>query len=829
MGSIGQDLKMALRSLRKHPTTTALSIAVLTIGIGANSAMFNLVDTLLYQPQAIKDPESVIGVFGRDLESGAYAALSYPAFVDLRERARSLTDVAAHNLAMVGIGAGENVRRGFVDGVSSNYFELFGVTPHRGRWFTSAEENPQELHRVCVLGHSLWKRRGADPDVIGKEVLLNSEPYQVVGVAPERFAGFSAVFAPDLFVPLSALGSLAGNSDSNTQGLDDRNNDALIVVARLGEGVEREAAEAEAVAIGAQLREEWPAIHQNLTFELHPLSRSSVSTDPTNDSQMAVLGALLLAMSLAILLVAGLNLSTMQAAKSAARRSEIAVRLALGGGRAAIVRQLLVEGFVLAVIGGGLGLVMAWLIPRLLTASIMRISPVQFEFGGSIDYRVVAATLVFCLLATLIFGLLPALRLSRQDLSQALREGRRGDVGGRRGLFARANLPVVSEIALTLVLLVVGGLFLMGALRSANLEPGFDLDRGVVAEIDTSFLGLGEAEATSLVTRLIDNLEGVPGVERVARAATIPFGILRMGHGVQRADAPLPEDGGEPTSARTNYVSGSYFETLGLPLLRGRSFDDSESEGVVIVDKTLADLLWPEEEPLGQLLRVPGNGGDERRLAEVVGIVAPSRDTLLSADARPHVFYPTSRRFLANQQIHLRTAPGVDNTALLAAARGAIRDTHAQLPVLQLRSMRTHFDSSFDAWVLRLGAQIFGIFAAIALLLAVAGVYGVRAYSVAQRTREIGIRAALGSSERNTVWLILGEGLKMTLAGGGLGLLLALAASRGVSRFLVEVEPWDPLVFVGAVLVLMLVMTAACLIPARRAAHLDPLIALRQE
>ena len=823
------DLKAAIRSLRKSPGTAVLSIAVLMIGIGANSAMFSIVNSLLYQPQKFEDPESIVGIYPRDTETLSYDAVSYPAYEDLRQRATSFSDIAAHNLAMAGVGDGDDARRTFIDGVSANYFDLFGIQPHFGRWFTPEEADPDTVHRLAVLGHSMWQRRGADPQVIGSEIALNGTPYTIVGVAPEGFGGFTSVFAPDLFIPLSALGDLSSSSDSRSGSLADRKNSSLMVIGRLAEGSTRESAGIEVASIGSQLAEEWPVIHERLTFEVHPLSRSSVSTDPTNDTSMTILSTLLLAMSFAILLVAALNLSTMQAARSAARRSEMAIRLALGGGRATIVRQVLTEGFLLAIVGGGLGLILAWFAPRILTASLMRISPIQFELGGSIDWRVITATLVFCTLATLIFGLLPALRLSRQDLSSALQEGQRGDVGGRRGLFARANLPVVSEIALTLVLLVVGGLFLEGALRSTNVDPGFDLDRGIVAEIDTSFLGLDQEAGTALAERVVERLEALPGIESVSQAATVPFGIMSMARSVQPIDAPLPEDGGETTSARANYISGSYFETLGLPLLRGRTFNKNESEKVVIIDQILADELWPDQEALGQMVRLPANDDGERPVAEVVGLVASSRDTLLSAEARPHIFFPTRERFLANQQIHLRTAPGVGEAQMLDQIRTTMRSVDSQLPILQLRTLNDHFDASFDVWVLRTGATIFGLFAAIALLLAVAGVYGVRAYSVSRRTRELGLRAALGSSRGRTLRLVLREGMTMTLIGGAIGLALALAVSRALSSFLVGVNPWSPAVFVSAFAVLLAVMAVACLIPARRAAQLSPLEALRQE
>jgi predicted permease len=827
------DLRVAWRALRRAPGATALAVLVLGLGIGANSAMFQLVNLLLFQPIRVEKPAELVGVFAHDEENGNYRALSYPDFRELRERASVLSEVTAHNLAMVGISEEGLTRRVFVDLVASNYLRTFGVTPILGRDFLPEDERPGA--QVVMLGHGLWQRHGAQSDVVGSSVVLNGRDYTVIGVAPSGFGGTSAMLQPDLLAPLGAHELLVNDFEAGAKrSIEERDNRFLVTVARLPASASREAAGAELAQIANALRDAHPDnAHQ--TFELHDLSRVSISTSPQSDRGLGAVAVLLLGLAAVVLLIAALNLASVQGARNVARQRELAMRFALGSGRRRVVRQLLLEGLLVSLAGGVLGLLAAWAVPKALLASMSRLIPFQVVLDSTPDWRVVVATLGFSLLATVIFGLGPALRASRPDLVADLKEGRAGDAPGGRRWFSRANLPVVFEIAFTMVLLVVAGLFLKTALRAADVDPGFSLDDGVIVELDASLAGFDEERERAAYARVVERLEALPGARSASIAATVPLGMVSLGRRVARSDdseqGAVRERGDEGVSAAFNAVGARYFETLGIPVLRGRAFRAEEAAPVAVIHRTLAETLWPNAEAVGRFVRFVGEDSEQEPPREVVGVVADIRDSFISDSSGCCVYVPFAQMPHSNASVHLRVPLPSDaaRATLLASVREAVRGVDPDLPVLQLRTLQDHLDGSADVWLLRTGARIFGVFGAIALLLAVAGVYGVRALSVAQRTREIGIRIALGSSVRETLSMVLREGLRLMVAGAGIGVVLAALVGQALQGFLFDVSGLDPVVFALALAVLASAALAACWLPARRAARLQPLEALRHE
>ncbi len=827
MKTLFDDLRLSLRMLRKSPGTTLLAVTVLGLGIGANSAMFNLANVILFRPLAVASPEELAGAYLRNRETGRYEAFSYPDYVDLRSQTEAFTSLGAHTLTMVGLEEDGDTRRAFIDAVSSNWLRTFGVTPILGRDFLAAEERPGSDPLITILSHGLWQRRGARESDIGATIQINARDYTIVGVAPEGFTGTSALLGPDLWVPLPATAHLGGDLIDDRP-LDDRTNRGLVVVGRLAPGFDLEASTRDVERVAALLESAYPVENENLTMETSALSRLSVSTNPEADSFSGALSGLLAGMAFVVLLVAALNLATVQGARTLARTPEIAVRLALGSGRWPVVRQLLVEGLVLSLAGGAIGLFVAWVVPRLIQASAAMFAPFQMRLAVPVDLSLIAATLLFCFVATLLFVLGPGLRASRVDLAQNLREGgRSADSASRRGLFSRANLPVLAEIALTLVLLISGGLFLKGAVQATRIEPGFQLAGEVLLEVDTSFLGWGDARGANASSQLLDRLRALPGVRSAEVAATVPFGMVGMGHSVQASEEPPVEEGGRSHGTSSNWVGPRYFETLAIPLLRGRTFRDAESERVAIVDEALAESLWPDLDPIGHRLRFQVDG--EAVEAEIIGLVATVRTSLFDDSERSHLYLPFSQDFHGNHFYHLRVDTEDAAAALLPTVRETAREIDESLPVLSLGTLRSHLDSSAEVWLMKAGGRIFGAFGLVALAMAVAGVYGVRAYSVARRTQELGIRMALGSSVGDTLWLVLREGALLGAVGSAIGLLLALAAGRVLSGFLVNVSATDPTVFAGALVLMLSVVVAACFVPARRAARLDPLEALRHE
>ncbi|HVS62827.1 MAG TPA: ABC transporter permease [Thermoanaerobaculia bacterium] len=827
MSTLLHEIRLALRNLRKSPGTTALAIAVLALGIGGNSAMFSIANSLLFRPFEFSEPERVVSVVDRDTESGRYRGVSYPNYLDLREATTSFEQLAVHTLAMAGLTEGEETRRTFVSLVSANYFDTFGVQPYRGRLLRPAEEASGA--RVAVLSHGLYERRGRGEDVIGETVRLNGLPYTVVGVAPPGFGGTSVLFSPDLWVPIDSHEALQNDFETDAgRSIHDRGNHSLIVFGRLRDGVDAESANADLERIALALASSDPAENEHHTFAAHPMSRVSVSTSPQTDDEMSMLSALLLSMATVLLLVAGLNLATLQGARGLARRREIAVRFALGGGRLSIIRQLMVESLLLALAAGVLGLGVGWMVPRLLVASIERFSPFQLMLRADPDWRVVAATLGFCVLAALFVGLLPAWRASRPDLAADLAEKIEGG-GARRGRWlARSDLPVLFEIALSMVLLVSAGLFLRGAFAASHLDPGFELDRQAVAEIDSSLLGYEEEQGKDLLARIEERLGRIPGVRSVGSAGIVPFGMVSLGKAVAPSEAGADPEDEQRVAAAYNVAGPGYFETMDIPLLRGRAFRESEGSEVAVIDEVLAHELWPDAEAIGRHLRILGDEQGELDEIEVVGVVASIRDSVFDSEPGGHLWLSNDRQYMSNAHLHLLFDTEPD-AALLGQIRAAIREVDGKLPVLALRSMRDHLEASVELWVLRTGGRLFTVFAAVALLLTLAGVYGVRAYSVARRSREIGIRMALGSSVADTLRMVLREGFRLALAGSLLGLILAAGAARLLAGFLFEVSASDPLVFGASFLLLFTVAVGACLGPARRAARVDPLQALRTE
>jgi predicted permease len=827
MSHLARELRFALRNLRKSPGATATAIVVLALGIGGNSAMFSIVNALLFRPLAYPEPERLMAVVDRDARSGEHRSFSWPDYLDLQAATTSFEHLAADVMSVVGVGSGDETRRAVVTMASANYFAAFGVEPRLGRFPRPEEERAGA--RVAVLSHGLFERNGSRQDALGSSIVLNGLAYTVIGVAPPGFGSTSIVISPDLWVPVDSVEVLGDAYELDAgRSLDDRSHQVLRVLGRLREGVDREQANADVARVAAALEASYPELGEPRAFSVHPISRVSGGASPETDEAMARLSLVLVSMAVVLLLVAGLNLATLQGARGVARRREIAVRFALGSGRLPVVRQLLLESLMVALGAGALGLLVAWGVPRLLLASATRFMPFQLGLRADLDWRVIAATIGFCVLAALFVGLLPALRASRPALVADLAEKIEGG-GARRGrLLARSDVPLLFEIALSMVLLVAAGLFLKGAWAAAALDPGFELDRLAIVEVDPGLAGYDEARGRELFDRLEERLRAVPGVVSVGTAGTVPFGLVSRSQRVAPAEAGEIPDPERRLRVAFDVAGANYFETMGVPVLRGRAFHPGEDGPVAVIDERLAERLWPGADPLGRRLRLVSDESAESSELEVVGVVGNIRTAIFEGEEDPRLWLSNRRRYVANAHLHLRFATPPD-LVTLQRVRAAIRELDARLPVLGLRSMRTHLDSSPDLWLLRAGARLFAGFAAVALLLTLVGVYGVRAYSVARRAREIGIRMALGSSVGDTLRMVLRDGMRLALGGSLLGLILAAGVARMLASFLYEVSARDPVVFGLSFALLFAVALLACLGPARRAARVDPLRALRSE
>ena len=815
-----------VRVLAKKPGFTAAAVLMLGLGIGANAAIFSLVNAFLWKPLKIHQAEELVGLYSRDARKpDSFRAFSYPNFVDLRGQRGVFTSVAAHNLALVGLTEGDSTRRLFADMVSSNYFETMGVPLFRGRVFTADEERPGSARPVAIVSYSFWKRHGADAATIGRSLRLNGRWFTVVGIAAEGFTGTTALTGAELYLPLGVFDALADNSENRGRALSARDYHVLIALARLRPGVTLAAADGQLAGIAVAMQKAWPMENKDQTLLVRPLSRLSVSDGPSSDMKMAVPSILLLSMAAVVLLIASLNVANMMLARGAARRKEIAIRLALGGARRDIVQQLLVESLILALMGGILGLFIAWWSTGGLVSSMARIGPIDPVYSATPDVRVLAATFGFCLLSTLLFGFMPAWNLSRPDLVTDLKDGARGGSGGKR-LFSGGNLLVMGQICLSLTLLTAAGLFARSARRAGDMAPGFRIDNSIVVELDAGLAGYDQARGRETYGALLDRLKALPGVESASLANTIPFGMMSNGRNIRRPGSDAA-DNRNLVNCRSNIVGPDYFQTMGIALLRGRTFLPGEAAGgtAVVLDRLAARRLWPDGDGLGRHILLDEGAGKAREM-EVVGIVANVREHIVFRGEDPHVYTPFGAEYQSDMHIHLKVG---SESGMLDRVRREIRGVDAALPVLELKTMRQHLDGSVDLWIMRTGATLFSIFGGVALLLAVVGLYGIRSYTVARRTREIGIRMALGANARDTLRLVVREGAVLTAMGAAAGLMLSFLVGKVLAGMLYRVSGSDLMVFVAAPAVLSAVSLAACYVPARRASRVDPLVALRYE
>jgi predicted permease len=837
-----QDLRFALRTFLKTPGFTALAILVLAIGIGANTAMFSIVNAVLFTPLSGKAGD-LVGLFSHERSrAGSYRAFSYPNYVDLREQTSEVFDgLMAHMFAMVGESVGDTTRRTFVSVASANYFDTLDVRLVAGRPFTLDEERPGAGLPVVIVGYDRWRDAGFDAAFIGSRVRLNSMDFTVVGVAPPGFTGTMALVAPEMWLPLGMFDVVVNDIFRNRgTGLDDRGHHALVVAGRLKPGLDEQSATERLDLIARRLEDAYPADNKDRALLVHALSRMSTSTSPQNNTGPAAGSALLMALAGVVLLIACLNIANMLLARGSARRKEMAIRLAVGGARRRVIRQMLTESLLLALAGSAAGLLLAFWSTRLLFGTLAPILPLTITFEPTPDLNVLIAATGLAVVATILFGLGPALRSSRVDIVDDLKGSAiaAGHAVGRVRFSAR-NALVVGQIALSLALLCTGGLFARGALAAAAADPGFRYERLLYASIDPAMAGYERARGRELQRAALERLRSIPGIEAVTTTSTVPFGEFHEGNPVEPVAAAAA--GRERRSPTYRIVGSEYFRTLGLRMVRGREFSlvEEQSEAaprVAIVDQSLARQLFGDADPLGQLIRIPArdveSGSDnDGEPMEIVGIAPPMRDTLFAKTAMPHLYVASGRHYRSNVNLHIRLrdgSAGAESMAL-AAVREELARVDAQLPVIDLMPMRRFHDRSLELWAVRTGGKVVMTFGSLALLLALAGVYGVKSYIVSQRTREFGIRVAVGARPEDVLWLVLRDGLSLTAIGLAVGLPLAALAGLGLSRMLYEVSPLDPVVFVVAPIVLATAAMLAAWIPARRAMRVAPVTALRTE
>jgi putative ABC transport system permease protein len=844
------DFRFALRQLGKSPGFTSVAILTLALGIGVNSAMFALVNGVVLRPMIPLRAEEVVNVFSaRQNATRDYRQFSHTEYRDLRENGGDLfVDLGALEFAVAGIGRDREMRRSFAFLTSENFFSLMGVQPERGRFYNAEECQPNANVPVVVASYAFWKRMGGRSDFVGSNLQINGQPYTVIGITPDGFSGVSALVAPDVWLPLgvhSHLGSAFADSE-NLHDLAEPKNYALNLTARLQPGLTIDTAKSRLPALTQRFNAIQPSTAEGAReLQIQTPSRFSISTTPQDDGPVTLIGTLLMGMGGAVLLIASLNLANMLLARGTARSKEIALRLAVGASRWRIVRQLLCEGLLLAICGGLVGLVVSvWCNDLLLHSLAQLLGSMNFSFVVKLrpDATVLAVTFLFCLLATVLFSLGPALKATKADLVNELKQqiGEPARVGRFSRFFAPRHISVMAQIALSFMLLFSAGLFLRGALKASGLNPGFVAAGDLVTEMDFSLLKKDPVEARRLMFAAVQRARNLPGVQTAALGTMLPYGNFTNTRRIMSVREALPTDPKAPdpgAGALYTATTPGYFDAIGVKLLRGRDFTQAEAENkdsprVAIIDDEMAKKIFPNTEAVGRHIRYtqPPKDGSPNDLL-VVGVVSSHRHDVQNDTLNRRLFVPLAQGYHGNVYLHVRLATK-DRQAVAAfipTMRQTLRSLDPDLPVLSIAPFVDLTEKSVGLWIVRLGALLFGAFGGIALLLAVIGVYGVKAYAVACRTREIGIRMALGAHRRDIFALIMRQGAMQTALAVAIGLLLCLAAGRILSQILYEVSPGDPFALVTSGALLAVAALLACFFPARRATHVEPLQALRTE
>ncbi|PYK91405.1 MAG: hypothetical protein DME35_02405 [Verrucomicrobia bacterium] len=845
-----QDFKFAFRQLLKSPGFTAVAVLTLALAIGVNSAIFALINGVVLHPVVPERPNEVVNVFSaRQNASHDYRQFSYSEYRELRENGGDVfADIAALEFAVAGIGRDHEMRRSFAFLTSENYFSLMGAKPYRGRFYSGEECKPNANIAVVVTSYGFWKRMGSRADFVGSTLQINGQPYTVIGIAADGFSGANALIAPDIWAPIgvrSQLGSAFGDSETMHDLMNPKNY-AFNLTGRMRPGLTIDMAKSRLPVLAQRLTAIQPADSEGAReLQIQTPSRFSLSTQPEDDGPITLIATLLTAMAGAVLLIACLNLANMLLARATSRSKEIAVRLAVGASRWRIVRQLLCEGFLLALCGGAIGLVLsAWCNDLLLQQLRSLLASINFSFVVKLrpDAVVLSVTFLFCLLATMLFSLGPALKSTKADLVNDLKQqvGESARVGRFNRFFAPRNISVMAQIALSLMLLFAAGLFFRGALKAAGLNPGFVAAGDLISEFDFTLVKKEPAESRRLIFAMAERARELPGVTASAVGTMLPYADFTNTRRVLRTKDTMPNDPKAPDpSVNSLYtaVTTSYFDALGVKLLRGRDFtqgecESKESRRVAIIDEEMAKKLFPNEDAIGQHVRytqAPKDGAPND--LEIIGIVSKHRHDIQNDSIVCRLFVPLAQGYNGQTYLHVRlnTRDRHVVVAIMPTLRQALREIDPDLPLLQMTPYVDLMEKSPNLWIVKLGAMLFGAFGCIALLLAVVGVYGVKAYAVACRTREIGIRMALGAHRKDVFALIMRQGAMQTALAVSVGLLLSLAAGRVLSQILYGVSPTDPFALIASSLMLAAAALLACFLPARRATYVNPITALRTD
>lgn len=819
MGTFLQDARYAIRMLMKNPGFTVVAVVTLALGIGANTAIFSMMDSFLLRPLPVKDPAEITVLAFQQKQGQLQNQFSIAEFRDVQSQTGDVfSGVFGYQWGMDGLKVNGKPDRIMTNYVSGNFFSTLGVKPALGRFILPSEGENPGADPVMVLGYSYWKSHfNGDASVVGRKVTVNGSPITIVGVAPEGFFGVYPLLDAQGYLPLG-MATIEGNP---TDFMMNRGNRNFGVLGRLRSGVNLKQADSALAVVAQRISTEHPKEDGDLGLQAFAELRSRPNPDPNNT--MMIISGLFLGLAAMVLLLACVNVANILLVRATVREREMAIRAALGAARGRLIRQLLTESVLLALAGGIAGILLGWQGSALLSSMNLQTDlPIHIDFG--LDWRVFAFAFAAALLTGVIVGLVPAYRASRGNLAAILHEGGRGVVGGKNRL--RSAL-VIAQVAGSLMLLVIAGLFTrsLGAAQRTNL--GFDPSHVLIMSMDPQEIGYNEAQGRGFYKNMLDRIRALPGVESASTSSSVPMGYIN-GADTLEIDGYQPPPGQPAPYAAGNAVNRGYFETMGISLLRGRLFTSADTENtqyVAIVNEAMAKRFWPGQDPIGRQLKM---ASDSKHSLQVVGIVRDSRYNGVTGTIGPFLYTVFEQHYASNtlQTLEVKTAGAP--ASMIPAVEHAIETIAPDLPVFDVKTMTQALNTLNGIMLFQIGAVLAASLGILGLILAIVGVYGVVSFAASQRTHEIGIRMALGARPLDILKMIFGQGLTIV----GIGLIVGLAAAYGAGQLVgnfLTVSPTDPLTYFTVSAALTLVALTACYIPARRAMRVDPMVALHYE
>jgi predicted permease len=814
-----QDIRFGLRMLRKSPGVTLVVVIALALGVGANTAIFSVVNGFLLRPLPVPSPEqiTVLAIQQKDAPVGS-SGFSYPELVDFRRQTGAFSDIFGIVLGTVQFTADDQSVECFANYVTGDYFTALGLRPAAGRLYLSSEAETPGEPLLVILGYGYWQKRfRGDPRAVGKQILINGRSATIIGVVPRQFQGMYSIFETHVYLPISAM----TQEESVSLFWDNRDRRGILGFGRLKPGISLREAQSSLDVVTARLARQYPSTDK--WFTVRAIPEKAARPIPYANNFFVAVSGLFLVLAAFVLLLACLNVENILLARGSARQREMAIRAALGAGRARLIRQMLTESILLAIFGGAVGMILGMWASRL-TSSI-HLQSLPLHVNASFDGRVFAFAAAFALLTGLAVGLLPAFRASSADVNSVLHEGGQRDSFGIHHSGFR-NLLVVAQVAGSFTLLVVAGLFVRSLHKVQAFDLGFDPSHVLNVTMDPHQVGYDEPRATAFYRDLESRVRSLPGVQSVSLASYVPMGGFPFNRPVSLEGQPTPA-GRQVPSVLSNSVDPPYFETMRVTLLRGRIFTDSDNQTgprVAIINQTMAARFWPREDPIGKRFSMDGDLGP---FMEVVGVTANGKYKTVAEDPAPFFYVPLAQNFASKRTLQIRTLGPPES--LVTPVKEQITRLAPELAAVDIATMDQLLAGAFGFFAFRLAATLAAVLGLIGLILAVVGVYGIVSFAASQRTREMGIRMALGASSRDILSLVWLQGVRLVIAGIAIGSAAAWVLTRAMTHLLADISASDPVTYITVGVLLAAVALFACYIPARRAVRVDPMIALRYE